>query len=181
MWSLLNLRLRAFSCLIVAGWLFALPVLMILWVNLHVYFFLGLFLIGAFWFSDAAGLVFSKLTDEEFRIMQQHVNHGIDIVARSEWLRDAAEVVGCHHEKINGAGYPHGLKETEIPLTARIFAIADVFDALTAKRPYKAPFSFEEAIALMDEAAGTHFDPVIIDAFTSCIDGFACIFERFNE
>jgi HD-GYP domain-containing protein (c-di-GMP phosphodiesterase class II) len=88
-----------------------------------------------------------RLDEEEFEIMKTHVQHGLDIVSRSEWLQDTIDVVGCHHEKYNGDGYgghkpgTKSIQGDEIPVNARIFAIADVFDALTSKRPYKEPFS----------------------------------------
>ena len=107
------------------------------------------------------------LDDEEFRIMQTHVTHGLDIVERSAWLKDAAAVVGNHHEKCDGSGYPGGLDQQSIPVTARIFMIADVFDALTSKRPYKEPFSFEESMRILEEGRGRHFDVELLDAFAS--------------
>jgi len=106
-----------------------------------------------------------KLDDEEFRVMKTHVDHGLAIVARSEWLGDAADVVGSHHEKFDGSGYPRKLQGERIPLGARIFAIADVFDALTSRRPYKEPFSFEETMQILEQGRGTHFDPALLDLF----------------
>lgn len=106
-----------------------------------------------------------KLTGEEFGIMQSHVSHGEDIIRGYDWLQDALEVVRCHHEKFDGSGYPLGLKQTAIPLNARIFAVADVFDALTSKRPYKEPFSFEVATGILRESMGSHFDPDLAQLF----------------
>jgi len=109
-----------------------------------------------------------KLDDEEFQIMKTHVKHGLDIVSRSNWLHDAEDVVGFHHEKFNGkGGYDSGLAEAEIPINARIFAIADVFDALTSKRPYKEPFPYDKSIEILKEGRGTHFDPALVDIFIS--------------
>ncbi len=105
------------------------------------------------------------LNAEEYRVMQTHVGLGVDIVRRSAWLRDSVPVVAAHHEKFGGGGYPQGARAEEIPLAARIFAIADVFDALTSKRPYKNPLGFEEAMRIIHEARGVHFDPVLLDAF----------------
>ncbi len=110
------------------------------------------------------------LTEEEYRTMKTHVSHGVDIVRRSSWLNDAIEVVSCHHEKFDGSGYPAGSQADGIPLNARIFSIADVFDALTSRRPYKEPFSFEKSMSILEEGRGTHFDPTLLDAF-SCIAG----------
>lgn len=106
-----------------------------------------------------------KLDDDEFEIMKTHVEQGRDIIQRSKWLHDALEVVRFHHEKITGKGYPDGLSGENIPVTARIFAIADVFDALTSKRPYKDAWSFDKAMEIMEEGKGSHFDPDLLDAF----------------
>ncbi|BCS94968.1 hypothetical protein DSLASN_06000 [Desulfoluna limicola] len=106
-----------------------------------------------------------KLDDREFEIMKTHVQHGCDIIQRSEWLSDALEVIQSHHEKVTGAGYPEGLTGGGIPVTARIFAIADVFDALTSKRPYKEPWSFDEAMNILEEGRGSHFDSHLLDTF----------------
>jgi len=106
-----------------------------------------------------------KLDDAEFEIMKTHVAHGLDIVMRSAWLTDAVDVVGGHHEKYAGGGYPGGLSGQDIPISARVFAIVDVFDALTSKRPYKEPLSLEQALAIMQEGSGQHFDPDLLRAF----------------
>ncbi|MDD2850324.1 MAG: HD-GYP domain-containing protein [Desulfuromonadaceae bacterium] len=106
-----------------------------------------------------------KLTDEEFEIMKSHVLHGEDLVHSYDWLKDSLDVVTCHHEKFDGSGYPLGLAQNTIPLSARIFAIADVFDALTSKRPYKEPFSFAVSIEIIRESSGSHFDPDIAQLF----------------
>lgn len=106
-----------------------------------------------------------RLDEGEFDLMKTHVDKGVDIVGRSSWLRDAIAVAGYHHEKYAGGGYPHDLRGTDIPVTARIFAIADVFDALTSERPYKKPLSFEAAMEILEQGRGTHFDPEILDAF----------------
>jgi HD-GYP domain-containing protein (c-di-GMP phosphodiesterase class II) len=106
-----------------------------------------------------------RLDGEEFTEMKRHVGHGLDIVERAAWLEDAADVVGCHHEKFDGSGYPRGLAGEDIPIGARIFAIADVFDALTSRRPYKDPLSLEAATELMEQGRGSHFDPRLLDLF----------------
>jgi HD-GYP domain-containing protein (c-di-GMP phosphodiesterase class II) len=107
----------------------------------------------------------ARLDPEEFRVMQTHVAHGLDIIGRSAWLAHARDVVGCHHEKYDGSGYPGGLSGNAIPLEARIFAIADVFDALTSERPYKSLFSYEDTMRILEEGRGSHFDPVLLDRF----------------
>lgn len=106
-----------------------------------------------------------RLDEGEFKEMKTHVQHGMDIVARSSWLQDAEEVVGHHHQKFDGSGYYGGKQGKDIPLNARIFAIADVFDALTSKRPYKEPMSFDKAISILEEGSGTHFDPDVLETF----------------
>lgn len=109
----------------------------------------------------------ASLSDEEFTTMRSHVLMGVDIISKSEWLAGAREVVELHHEKYDGSGYMKGLKGAEIPLNARIFAIVDVFDALTAKRPYKEPFGFEEVMDILQRDSGSHFDLKLLDNFSS--------------
>jgi HD-GYP domain-containing protein (c-di-GMP phosphodiesterase class II) len=109
----------------------------------------------------------ARLDVEEFRIMQTHVDHGLDIVHRSRWLADAEDVVGSHHEKFDGSGYPKQLAGEAIPLEARIFALADVFDALTSRRPYKEPLSFDETMQILESGRGQHFDPALLDHFAA--------------
>lgn len=114
-----------------------------------------------------------KLTDEEFRIMQSHTVEGGKIIDKamaivdedSGYLNEAKNLALYHHEKWNGKGYPAGLKGEEIPLSARVMAVADVFDALVSRRSYKEPFSFEKAQSIIREDAGTHFDPLVAQAF----------------
>jgi putative nucleotidyltransferase with HDIG domain len=118
-----------------------------------------------------------NLTDSEYDIMKSHVTQGLNIIERSEWLKDAAEIVGCHHEKVDGYGYFKGLSGEKIPVTARIFSIADVFDALSSRRPYKEPFAFDETMKIIRESSGSHFDPGLIGTFNtiarSLFDDFA--------
>ena len=105
------------------------------------------------------------LNKTEFATMQDHVRHGLDIIGAATWLANANQVVGYHHEKYDGSGYPRQLKGEAIPITARIFAIADVFDALTSERPYKKAFDVDEALAILRQGAGSHFDPRLITVF----------------
>jgi HD-GYP domain-containing protein (c-di-GMP phosphodiesterase class II) len=121
--------------------------------------------VGKIGIRDAVLLKPGRLTDEEFNEMKKHVQHGRDIVQRSYWLSDTLDVVGGHHEKYDGSGYDRGLTGAEIPLHARIFSIADVFDALTSKRPYKEPFGYDKAMAILQEGRGTHFDPELVNVF----------------
>ena len=128
---------------------------------------LGAFLhdVGKIGISDNILLKPGKLTSEEFDIMRTHVTLGVDIVQQSDWLQGAREVIEGHHEKFNGLGYLRGLKGEEIPLAARIFAIVDVFDALTSRRPYKEAMPLEQALAIIEKDAGSHFDPQLVKQF----------------
>lgn len=121
--------------------------------------------VGKIAISDLILLKPGKLTAEEMSTMKTHVHHGVDIVGHYGWLKDVADVVRYHHEKFDGSGYEVGLKGHDIPINARIFAVADVFDALTSRRPYKEPFDLETAMRILMESRGSHFDPVLIDAF----------------
>ena len=127
--------------------------------------------VGKIGIRDDVLLKPGRLDEAEFNTMKTHVDHGLDIVARSQWLDDAADVVGYHHEKFDGSGYPEGRSGESIPIGARIFAIADVFDALASRRPYKEPFSFEETMQILHEGRGTHFDPRLLDSFTEIAEG----------
>lgn len=102
-----------------------------------------------------------KLTIEEFAIMESHTLLGIEIVAGNPWLAGAAQTIRNHHEHYDGSGYPDRLSGADIPLAARIFALVDVFDALTSVRPYKPALSLAETLAIMEKEAGKHFDPEI--------------------
>lgn len=121
--------------------------------------------VGKIGIRDNVLLKPGRLDNDEFDIMKTHVNHGNEIIAGAKWLSDAAGVVFCHHEKYDGSGYPEGLKGNDIPIEARIFAIIDVFDALTSKRPYKEPFSYERTLEIMEESKGSHFDPALLTTF----------------
>jgi len=121
--------------------------------------------VGKIGIPDTVLLKPGKLDESEFSIMQQHVEHGLDIIGRSVWLADAAPVVGGHQEKYGGNGYPAGLAKAEVSILARIFALVDVFDALTCHRPYKKPMPYEETMQIVEAGRGTHFDPAVLDAF----------------
>ncbi|MGE4529434.1 MAG: HD-GYP domain-containing protein, partial [Rhodospirillaceae bacterium] len=104
--------------------------------------------------------------------MRRHVHYGLEIIASSGWLADAREIVAGHHEKFDGKGYPNGLSGEAIPLLPRVFAVADVFDALTSRRPYKAALPVAEVVPMLEAERGRHFDPAVLDAF------FAVLAER---
>ncbi|MFA7239939.1 MAG: HD domain-containing phosphohydrolase [Sulfuricellaceae bacterium] len=137
--------------------------------------------VGKIGISDNILLKPGKLTDDEFAVMRTHVQLGVDIIGKSSALDVARDVVEFHHEKFDGSGYMSGLKGAEIPLGARIFAIVDVFDALTSKRPYKEPFSFDKAMSILREGSGKHFDPVLIDAFAGIADEIYTKVSRASE
>ena len=119
-----------------------------------------------------------KLTDEEFRIMQRHTIEGGKIIDKAielvdedtGYLTEAKNLALYHHEKWNGKGYPEGLKGEEIPLSARVMAVADVFDALVSRRSYKEPFTVDKAFDIIREDAGSHFDPLVAQAFLNAQD-----------
>jgi len=123
-----------------------------------------------------------KLTPEEFEIMKTHVTIGVDAIKKiigntkeHDFLRYALLIAGTHHEKWDGSGYPNGLKGENIPLEGRLMAIVDVYDALISERPYKKAFTHEEANKIIEEGAGLHFDPILVDVFRSVEDEFARI------
>lgn len=103
--------------------------------------------------------------EAEKRVMRQHVGHGVDIVKQYPWLASGVDVVAGHHERYDGSGYPLGLKGDAIPLIARIFAVADVFDALASTRPYKRPYPYDKIIDMLTGELANQFDPTILRAF----------------
>ena len=105
------------------------------------------------------------LTTDEWKIMRQHPQFAYDLLYPIEYLRPAMDIPYSHHEKWDGTGYPQGLKGKEIPLFARIFAIADVYDALTSDRPYRAAWPKERVLEYIQKGCGTHFDPDIVKVF----------------
>lgn len=123
--------------------------------------------VGKVGIPDSILLKPGKLTADEFSVMKQHTRLGYEILAgsSSNLLTAGAEIALAHHEKFDGSGYPNGLAGENIPLFARIVAVADVFDALTSERPYKKAWVNEQALAHLREGAGKHFDPLCVDAF----------------
>ncbi|MER2143435.1 MAG: HD domain-containing phosphohydrolase, partial [Eubacteriales bacterium] len=129
--------------------------------------------VGKIQVSDAILNKPGKLTDEEFEIMKTHTTAGAEIISRaidtvseenSGYLKEAMNLAHYHHEKWNGQGYPCGLAGEDIPLSARVMAVADVFDALVSKRSYKEGFPFEKAMDIIREGSGNHFDPKVVNA-----------------
>ena len=128
--------------------------------------------IGKIHIPDAVLNKPGKLTEEEFEIMKTHTTAGEELLIRAKeelgesgYLNTALEMAAYHHERWNGKGYPYGVCGEEIPLCARIMAVADVFDALTSKRCYKSAMPLEKACAIIREESGTHFDPAVVEAF----------------
>lgn len=106
-----------------------------------------------------------QLTAEEWDVMRKHPQFAYDMLYPIEYLRMSLDIPFCHHEKWDGTGYPRGLKQDEIPMAARIFAIVDVWDALTSDRPYRPAWTDQDALAYIEEQSGTHFDPQVVEMF----------------
>ncbi len=109
------------------------------------------------------------LTEEEWKIMRLHPVYGYQLLSPFPYFRSSAAIPLYHHEKWDGSGYPRGLKGEEIPLQARIFAFADVWDALKSPRPYRTAWTDEAAAMYIREQSGKHFDPGVVDVFFACI------------
>ena len=129
-----------------------------------------------------------KLTPEEFEVMKKHSVYGKEIIdelieslTEASYIEEARNITLYHHERWDGTGYPEGLKGEEIPLSARIMAIADVFDALVSERVYKKAFTFEKAMDIIREESGTHFDPRIVSAFMAVSDEVRETSEKFDK
>lgn len=131
--------------------------------------------IGKIAISDAILYKPGRLTDDERDAMRRHPLIGEDIVRGIDFLAGARQVVRSHHERWDGTGYPDHLAGERIPLAARVFAVADTFDALTSDRPYRPAASFREARRVIAEASGTQFDPTVAEAFDDIADA------RFDE
>lgn len=121
--------------------------------------------IGKMGVPDNILLKSGELTDEEWAIMRKHAIYAYDLLKRIPYLNPALEIPRYHHERWDGSGYPSGLKGEDIPLAARIFAVADVYDALTSKRPYREAWSRRKALDYIKSLRGEHFDPQIVDIF----------------
>lgn len=124
-----------------------------------------------------------KLAPEEWEIMKTHAEIGSDIIGRhdSGLMTMAREIALNHHEKWDGSGYPRNLREEQIPIEGRIAAICDVFDALTSKRPYKEPWPVEKALAFVQDNSGKHFDPRLVEHFTTIYDQILKIRDKYTD
>ena len=121
--------------------------------------------IGKMGVPDSILLKPDNLTQVEWEVMRQHPQLAHDWLAPITYLQPALDIPYCHHEKWDGTGYPRGLKGEEIPLAARIFAVVDVWDALTNERPYRPAWPDSEAIEYIRKNSGIHFDPQVVDLF----------------
>ena len=146
--------------------------------------------VGKIHIPDRILLGTGKLSDEDYEVMKTHTTHGarmiqyaIDTMGGEDtgYLEEAKNVAQYHHEKWNGQGYPMGIKGEEIPLSARIMAVADVFDAIYSKRSYKEPVPFEETIRIIREGSGVYFDPLIVDVFLGAEEEVKKIADGFDE
>ena len=139
--------------------------------------------VGKIGIPDSILLKPGKLTADEWEIMKKHTTFGGKILkgAKAGYLKLGEVIAMTHHEKWDGSGYPKGLKGKKIPKIGRIIAIADVFDALTSKRPYKEPFSIEKSFAIIEEGRGSHFDPAVVEAFFAIKDEILSIKENYKD
>jgi len=144
--------------------------------------------IGKVGIPDSILLKPGKLTDDEFVIMKTHAQLGADAleqavqsVTENAFLRHAQDIASNHHEKWDGSGYPLGKKGEEIPLSARLMALADVYDALICKRVYKPAFSHDKAKSIIVEGRDSHFDPRVVDAFIVCEQSFIDVAKNFAD
>lgn len=144
--------------------------------------------IGKVSIPDSILLKPGHLSDEEFQIMKSHTIAGAETIGAalqmhpdSPYLKIAYDITRAHHERWDGTGYPDAIKEDEIPLAARIMAVADVYDALTSKRVYKAAMPHEVACGIIRDGRGTHFDPMIVEAFELVHQEFECIRQELND
>ncbi len=133
--------------------------------------------------SDAILLKPAKFSDAEYETMKTHSQLGYELLKESKnpYLQAGAIIAKYHHEKFDGSGYYHGYSGEDIHIYGRITAIADVFDALTSQRPYKKPWSFEEAIAFLAQESGKHFDPRLVSLFRENIEKVREIYMQFEE
>lgn len=138
--------------------------------------------IGKVGIPDAILLKEGKLLEEEFTLMKAHARIGGEILSntKSPYLVEGERIARNHHEKFDGSGYPAGKSGEDIPISARIVSVADVFDALTSVRPYKKSWTIQDAILLLMNEKGKHFDPKIVDLFIESIDDVKEIYDRFQ-
>lgn len=144
--------------------------------------------IGKVGIPDRILLKPGRLTKDEFKIMKTHTVIGGDTLKAADaeagtnsFLAMGCDIAYLHHEKWDGSGYPRGLKGPEIPISSRIVAVGDVYDALTSKRPYKEPFSHEKSMGIIIEGRGSHFDPAVVDAFVAREEAIVTTRQKFQD
>ena len=139
--------------------------------------------IGKIGIPDKVLLKPGKLDTDEWEIMKSHttIGHGILANSQSKYMQIGAIIALNHHERFDGKGYPNGLKEIEIPLIARVVTIADVYDALVSARPYKLAWSDSDAVAYIEQQAGTQMDPDCVQAFFDCLDYIKTIKKEYSD
>ena len=139
--------------------------------------------IGKIGIPDNVLLKHGKLSESEWKIMQTHTTIGADILSGddTDLMQMASKIALSHHEKWDGSGYPHGLNKKQIPLPARICAIADVFDALTSNRPYKKAWNTQDALDLINQESGKHFDPNLVTLFNNNFEEINAIKKQYVE
>lgn len=123
----------------------------------------------------------ARLTEEEYHTIKEHPYIGYKMIAETKISDIAKNIVYCHHEKYNGTGYPQGLYKEEIPVEAKIVALADVYDALTTERVYKEPYSLSEADEIIRSESGKHFDPKVVEVYTKFRNTFAEIRNKYRD
>jgi len=126
--------------------------------------------IGKLGVPDNILLKADELTDEEWEIMRKHPQFAYEMLSSIRYLQPALDIPYCHHERWDGTGYPRGLRGEEIPIAARIFAVADVWDAITSDRPYRKGWSQDEARRYIEEQSGKYFDPQVVGKFFQLIN-----------
>ena len=126
--------------------------------------------IGKMGIPDSILLKPGALTDQEWEVMRRHPVYAYEMLQTIEYLRPALDIPHYHHEKWDGLGYPHGLKVDAIPLSARIFAVVDVWDALSSDRPYRGGWPMERVHEFLRAQAGSHFDPEIVNVFLKLLE-----------
>ncbi|HDY84587.1 MAG TPA: HD domain-containing protein, partial [Methylophaga sp.] len=139
--------------------------------------------IGKIGVPDKVLLKPGKLDPDEWEIMKKHseMGHSILSSSKSKYMKMGAIIAMNHHERFDGKGYPNGLKGTDIPLVARIVAVADVFDALVTSRPYKSAWSTEDALIYIQQQSGTHMDPQCVAAFFARLDDIKKIQSDYSD
>jgi putative two-component system response regulator len=149
----------------------------------HIFLTSSLHDIGKVGIPDYILLKPDRLDDGEFEIMKSHTRIGFETLSEAlhktpgaDYLKVAAEIAGYHHEKFDGTGYPEGLRGYDIPISCRIFTLCDVYDTLVSHRPYKINYSHDRARSIIVDGAGSHFDPMVVDAFLACEERFCHIY-----